>query len=217
MANDFRFLEFRVDKYGVKRMTQEELAKKLNLTRSRIVALEQKPDVIPTKEDLQAYCTYFDTTADYLLGIRDTKTVDENIAMISKTTGLNEQAIESLKKIKECADEDKTIKDDLDMLNFLMSDFVQFDVFISHIRQFIDSSYNIPMHYDSKVDAFVESELPDSPIKGAYFSIGRKIEINEEIRMQRLDVSIKVIESYALQCIQEHLGKWKKEYQDERK
>lgn len=202
-------------------LTQGELAAIFEsegnpLSQSVISKLEnQQKDPPTTSPDvIKAYATHFNVTADYLLGIRDIKTVDENIAMICKVTGLSEQAVESLKKIKECADEDKTIKDDLDMLNFLMSDFIRFDVFISHIRQFIDNSYNIPMHYDSKVDGFVESELPDSPIKGAYFSIGRKIETNEEIRMQRLDVSIKVIESYALQCIQKHLNEWKAEYNE---
>ena len=63
----------------------------------------------------------------------------------------------------------------------------------------------------------MESELPDSPIKGAYFSIGRKIMLNNEPHIQRLDIDIKVIESYALQCIQKHLYTWKKEYKDERK
>lgn len=205
-------------------LTQGELAAIFEsegnpLSQSVISKLENSKKEPPSTsiEVLKAYAKHFNVTADYLLGIRDTKTVDENIVMICNVTGLSEQAVESLKKIKECADEEITIKADLDMLNFLMSDFIQFDVFISHIRQFIDSSYNIPMHYDSKVDDFVESELPDSLIKGAYFSIGRKIMLNNEPHIQRLDIGIKVIESYALQCIQKSLYTWKEKYKDERK
>lgn len=212
MANDFRFLEFRVDKYGVKRMTQEELAKKLNLTRSRIVALEQKPDVIPTREDLQAYCSFFDTTADYLLGIRDTKTVDENIAMISKVTGLSEQSIDTLKKLNSSE------KEDLEILNFIMSNYKKFDDFLYVIRMYINKEYNIPLHYDSNIDAFVESELPEiHQFEGPYFSIGKKYEHDGATYIKPLHIVIDVIESYAMQCIQEDFKKWKEEYQDERK
>lgn len=201
-------------------LTQAEFIREVGFTKSDISNLESGEKLLSLYH-IQAYRLYFkekhniNVSVDFLMGYTD---IIENRSLnIAADLGLSNDAIESLKKIKECADEDKTIKDDLDMLNFLMSDFVQFDVFISHIRQFIDNSYNIPMHYDSKVDAFVESELPDSPIKGAYFSIGRKIEVKEETHIQRLDVSIKVIESYALQCIQEHLRTWKKAYQNERK
>ena len=113
MSNDFRFLEFRVDKNGIKKMTQEELANELELTRSRIVALEQKADVIPNKDDLQAYCRYFNTTSDYLLGISDIKVADENIAMISKSTGLNEDSINTLKYLKK----EQCIYNDIKILN----------------------------------------------------------------------------------------------------
>ena len=213
MANDFRFLEFRVDKYGVKRMTQEELAKKLNLTRSRIVALEQKPDVIPTKEDLQAYCTYFDTTADYLLGIRDIKAVDENIAMISKVTGLSEQAIESLKKIKECADEEITIKADLDMLNFIMSDFAIFDRFVSDIKLYVNSSeYTRPLYYDYMKNCFAEYDTPDIFRDGrTYLSIGHN---NGNVLHLGTD---RLLEGYAKHCILKQLEEWRIEYKNERK
>jgi transcriptional regulator with XRE-family HTH domain len=213
MANDFRFLEFRVDKYGVKRMTQEELAKELKLTRSRIVALEQKPDVIPTREDLQAYCTYFDTTSDYLLGIRDTKTVDENIAMVSRVTGLNEQAIESLRKIKECAEQDATIKDDLNMLNFIMSDFDIFDTFISHIKLYVNSTeYTKPLYYDYLKNCFAEYDTPDIFRDGhTYLSVG-----NNNGNVLHIEID-KLLEGCAEHCIFTQLEKWRIKYKDERK
>lgn len=206
-------------------LTQGELAAIFEsegnpLSQSVISKLENQQKEPPTTSPdvIKAYATHFNVTADYLLGIRDIKTVDENIAMICKVTGLSEQAVESLKKIKECADEDKTVKDDLDMLNFIMSDFVKFDVFINHIRFYIDKEYSIPLHFDSSIGnngSFIESELPDVPgLKGSYFSIGKKFERDGITYIQPLHVTTDVIESYSLQCIQKHLNEWKAEYNE---
>lgn len=95
--NNYRFLEMRVDNLGRKKMTQDELSNIIHIDRNRIQQLETSPKVIPKEEELRAYCNYFNTTSDYLLGIRNTKPVDENIAMIAKVTGLSNDAIEMLK------------------------------------------------------------------------------------------------------------------------
>ena len=95
--NNYRFLEMRVDNLGRKKMTQDELSNIIHIDRNRIQQLETSPKVIPKEEELRAYCNYFNTTSDYLLGIRNTKPVDENIAMIAKVTGLSNDAIEMIK------------------------------------------------------------------------------------------------------------------------
>lgn len=96
--NGFKFLEMRVDKFGIKKMTQDELASIIQIERNRIQALETSPKVIPKYEELKAYCDYFNTTADYLLGINPAKPKDEDISMISRTTGLSDISIDRLKK-----------------------------------------------------------------------------------------------------------------------
>lgn len=76
---------------------------------------------------IKGYCKYFNVTSDYLLGIRDTKPVDENIAMISQKTGLNDTAIETL---SSWYDYQKNMKKDyqeqiyfpIDTLNILLTD-----------------------------------------------------------------------------------------------
>ncbi len=126
--NNYRFLEMRVDKLGRKKMTQDELAKKLNIDRNRIQQLETSPKVIPKEEELRAYCEHFNTTSDYLLGIRDTRPVDENLAMISKVTGLSDRSIQVLKKWNKLK---KTPINgingyggtDIDALNLLLEDY----------------------------------------------------------------------------------------------
>mgnify|MGYP001037238455 FL=1 len=99
--NNYRFLQMRVDKLGRKLMTQDELAKILDIDRNRIQQLETSPKVIPKENELRAYCKYFNTTSDYLLNIRDTKAVNENIAMISRATRLNDDSILSVKKLSD--------------------------------------------------------------------------------------------------------------------
>lgn len=96
--NNFKFLSMRVNKLGIKKMTQDELSKLLNIERNRIQALEQSPKVIPKYEELKAYCDYFHTTSDYLLGINEAKPQDENINMISRATGLSDDSIIKLKQ-----------------------------------------------------------------------------------------------------------------------
>ena len=170
--NDYRFLEMRVDSLGRKKMTQGELAKELNIDRNRIQQLETSSKVIPKEEELRAYCEYFNTTSDYLLGIRNTKPLDENMAMISKTTGLNENAIEALKIIKR--------SDYINTLNFIMRDYALLGTFLSNIELYLNNKFDTPVHFDDRLGIFVESkDVSDNPIlissNEKYVSIGRKL------------------------------------------
>ena len=137
--NNYRFLEMRVDTLVSKKMTQGKLAKELNIDRNRIQQLETSPKVIPKEEELRAYCEHFNTTSDYLLGIRKTKPLDENIAMINKSTGLNEKAIETLKILKK--------SEYIDIINFIMSDYALFGRFLSNLSLYFDNDYDTPVHY----------------------------------------------------------------------
>lgn len=126
--NNYRFLEMRVDYLGRKKMTQEKLAKELKIERNRIQQLETSPKVIPKEEELRAYCEYFNTTSDYLLRIRDTKPIDENIAMISQTTGLSGKSIEVLKSWNKLKKNPKRYAvsygvTDINTLNLLLEDY----------------------------------------------------------------------------------------------
>lgn len=76
---------------------------------------------------IKGYCKYFNVTSDYLLGIRDTKPIDENIAMINKVTGLSDEAIQILKEWNELKKKPIDIiagygGTDIDALNLLLED-----------------------------------------------------------------------------------------------
>lgn len=212
--NDYRFLEMRVDSLGRKKMTQGELAKELNIDRNRIQQLETSSKVIPKEEELRAYCEYFNTTSDYLLGIRNTKPLDENMAMISKTTGLNENAIEALKIIKR--------SDYINTLNFIMRDYALLGTFLSNIELYLNNKFDTPVHFDDRLGIFVESkDVSDNPIlissNEKYVSIGRKLdyEVAGQTAFETLSVPVSILESHALHCIQQLLDDWKKEYKKE--
>ena len=70
-----------------KDLTQNQLAKKLELTRSSISYYE-KNAVYPSIEILIKICQYFDVSADFLLGLSDTKEfqishlTDEQVAAV---------------------------------------------------------------------------------------------------------------------------------------
>lgn len=212
--NAYRFLEMRVDSLGRKKMTQGELAKELNIDRNRIQQLETSSKVIPKEEELRAYCEYFNTTSDYLLGIRNTKPLDENMAMISKTTGLNENAIEALKIIKR--------SDYINTLNFIMRDYALLGAFLSNIELYLNNKFDTPVHFDDRLGIFVESkDVSDNPIlissNEKYVSIGRKLDYKVAglTAFETLSVPVSILESHALHCIQQLLDDWKKEYKKE--
>lgn len=62
-----------------KKLTQDELARKLGVTKSGVAMWETR-GVIPKNETLQKICDILGTTADYLLGIGE---VNANVAKIN--------------------------------------------------------------------------------------------------------------------------------------
>ena len=84
-------------------LTQSELSELFNqecnpISQSTISKIETNKKIPPTKspEVIKAYCEHFGVTSDFLLGLRDVKTTNEDIAMICKYTGLSEEAIERI-------------------------------------------------------------------------------------------------------------------------
>ena len=87
-------------------LTQIELAKAFAddgnpLAQSIISKIETSKENPPSVSYnvLRAYSQHFNVTTDYLLGLRETSLVDENIAMINKVTGLSEKSIDTLKSL----------------------------------------------------------------------------------------------------------------------
>ena len=220
MESENRYKKLREDfefKPNGYRITQDDLAnifKKRGYeslgSRSIIGKIETgKRDVSPY--ELKGYCEVFNTTSDYLLEIRDTQQKDEDIAMISKTTGLNEDSINTLKILKN--------SEYMDILNYIMSDYFSFGDFLYNINLYLDNEFDTPIHFDEKTHRYVESidNISNNPIlitdKEKYISIGKKLS-NKPSDYKMIFVPVSILESHAMQQIQAQLNKWKREYKE---
>ena len=74
----------------------------------QIIGKIERGTTDPNPIIIKAYCKHFNTTSDYLLGIRNVKTTNEDIAMICKYTGLSDEAIFNIESLSEM---EKTIFD----------------------------------------------------------------------------------------------------------
>lgn len=116
-------------------LTQEELSEIFKnegnpLSQSVISKLENQQKEPPTTsfDVLKAYAIHFNVTTDYLLGIRPNATIDEDMIMIGKTTGLTDSSIEVLKKWNTLKNNPKQLipsygGGDIDTLNMILEDY----------------------------------------------------------------------------------------------
>lgn len=78
-----------------KGMTQEELRKKLFISREALANFETRREI--PRDKLKEFANYFDTTVDYLLGKTNVKSKDNvDYQLIGKYTGLNDKSIKVL-------------------------------------------------------------------------------------------------------------------------
>lgn len=85
-----------------KELTQAELAKNLSENNQKAVSREMVNLWENGSRDLKTsqiimLCEYFNVSADYLLGMSDVKTIEQDIKTACEVTGLSEKAIENIK------------------------------------------------------------------------------------------------------------------------
>ncbi len=192
-------------KKGGRRITQKELSKIFkedyyctSLTHGAIRKLETGERNIKNVDELTAYTKFFNVTADYLLGIRKNAVVDENIAMIGKTTGLNDASIGTLKRVKNYWDPRI-----IDTLNFIMREDSTFLDLINWISIYIDNPYTTPITKDDKPCGY--SVNGENGIL-----LGQEILDNKgNLGYKKIGVGVDILESHAMLKIQEILMNWK--------
>lgn len=93
-------------------LSQEDLAKKLNMTQQRISAYE-KGKREPDLETLKLFADFFNVSTDYLLGKSDIRNIEEDFkfAYHKETEGLSEdeikEALEFYKLVKNRKNKEK--------------------------------------------------------------------------------------------------------------
>lgn len=83
-----------------KRISQKKLAEKLNISREKVKFWELGGRHIKD-DDIVMLCDFFDVSADYLLGLADTRKTVGDLAVTAKYTGLSEDALEAIAAIKD--------------------------------------------------------------------------------------------------------------------
>ena len=113
-----------------KGLSQTELGKAVGTTKKTIIEYEGK-NKIPF-DKLKKIAVALGTTTDYLLGVSDIETIDKNMEIVHKMTGLSNNAIKVLMELNEqdniLYDIDKTHQRIIDTISFLIEQEKSFPI-----------------------------------------------------------------------------------------
>ena len=121
----------RIDYIRRKRgLTQTELGEAVGVRKKTIIEYEGK-NKIPFNM-LKKIAVALDVTTDYLLGVSDIETIDKNMEIVHKMTGLSNNAIKVLMELHEQDNTlysiDKTYKRFIDTISFLIEQEKSFPI-----------------------------------------------------------------------------------------
>lgn len=121
----------RIDYIRRKRgLSQTELGKIVGVTKKTIIDYEYK-NKIPFNM-IKKIAVALDVTTDYLLGVSDIETIDKNMEIVHKMTGLSNNAIKVLMELHEqdniLYSIDKTYKRLIDTISFLIEQEKSFPI-----------------------------------------------------------------------------------------
>lgn len=196
---------------NIAHMTLTEFSKQTGIQKSNLSALENG-DRDLSLFNIQVYKTFFsqrynlDISTDYLLGYSNNKYADENYQMITRTTGLTDESINTLKEIHN-----GNMADILsDTLNYLISkDSMLFSRFIDAIGMYFDEEYDTPMRWDKKENGYVP--IDDGLYNNPIVKVAEKsVLIGNGHATRSIPVSV-LKESYSMYCIQIILEELKRE------
>lgn len=144
-----------------------------------------------------AYAKYFNVTADYLLGIRKTSIVDEDVAMIEKSTGLSEKAINVLR-----TEINMGHKRMIEALNLLICD-MYYQAEGRHYRTFVELFANyLNFQDDNKIYALtqrgrIKEAQPQAIDNGVVFWDSKNLYITpkqkEELFLMEMENILKIL------------------------
>ena len=121
----------RIDYIRRKRgLSQTELGKAVGVTKKTIIDYEDK-NKIPLNK-IKKIAVALNVTTDYLLGLSDIETIDKNMEIVHKTTGLSNNAIKVLMELHEQDNTlysiDKTYKRFIDTISLLIEQEKRFPI-----------------------------------------------------------------------------------------
>lgn len=161
-------------------LTQREFGEKIGISTGAVsyyIRALKTPSILL----LQTISETFNVSSDYLLGITDTPTLDENIQMISKYTGLSQRAIEYLKKLKSDETVDKRIHSQLNIKKiYALNNIIIYDSIYDFLDLIGDYLYAVPVSRSNLVETIeLSSQMNnDSNNTDTKFDYAQKIPID---------------------------------------
>lgn len=149
--------------------TQDRLSEELwrkchyRISSSKIKKLETNTYGVKVDQDLLlAYKKFFNVSIDWLIDSSvNTKFLDGDIAIASKTTGLSDDAIKTLSQIKKGNLTDSL----LNTLSYVISKNPSYFIrLISAIDLYFDEEYNTPMQFSDGLYIPMDDGITNSPI-----------------------------------------------------
>lgn len=149
---------------------------------------------------------------DYLCGIDPYKNKGDK--EISEITGLNQQAIDTLRLLKKLSKDIN--QDSLYVLNFILSDEKLFFEFIDSLKLYIDNPYTIPLHTEK--GALTESK------EGCFFA-GRETPLmcadgkphKYKKGFSYIAVDLSIFETWAKDKMQKVIDTWQRRFRSDQK
>lgn len=166
-------------------------------------------------DKLEALADLYNVSVDYILGRSNCTSVENQ--KIKEITGLSNDAIETLKSLKNVYAFDKDMK----IFNYIMSDRQLFSLFLSDLRNYIESGYNVPIHpvQDEKTKNIKYVENIDIESDSILVNTERRVyvgkengEFNGEPLYDIMGIPISSLASLSMLQIQEILLAWKENY-----
>lgn len=208
-----RFLNLRLDEEPnlsqfAKKLAINELdGKSITAVRQAIMKVENGDQAMPSLYLIKAYCKHFGVTSDYLLGLRNVKTTNEDIAMICEYTELSDESIEEIKNMSKF---EKLIFDKMishyGLINTLIRNikrFLSISLYKNHIRLEIDDKVK---KYDkgiailtntlnnSDINKMIYSVIDDN-LNDIYYSLEKDKDISKIVEIYTLDNTIRNLRS----------------------
>lgn len=196
-----------------KHLTQKQVADKIGVSVKSYRGWELS-GTIPETETLKRLSMLFNVSTDYLLGLSDTKTINENIKMINKSTGLSEKAIQTLQALNT-----PSSLEIFDMLNFILSDHLSLAVFCKDLKLLANcNGFDTPCYMDDGILKPISNTTPSNiiynPTKEKHITIGKKSKSHKGYEGISIPVSSS-IKGYAINHINNIVNEWAKGFEKE--
>lgn len=127
-----------------KKITQSELSKALNVAKTTIASYEQGINE-PGLSMLVKISQYFDVTTDYLIGLSEGRSVDNQ--EISQKIGINDEAINTLRQLKKLSLINVHNRSQMENVNALIGDFDALSAISDYLISPIDNKKYVVCKY----------------------------------------------------------------------